>query len=68
MTVRELINNLLNYDMDKEVMIYLNEPHTDEYNTTISGYEFHIKKINKFSDIIEIEFLDWRKKGDTDGR
>ena len=64
MTVRELINELLDNDMNKEVCLYLNEPHTDNTGK-VSGYIFKIDKVNSYPSYqngVELEFTDWRKK------
>ena len=63
MTVRELINGLLDCNMDAEVKLFLNEPFTDE-NGDCNGYLFNINKIHgkkTIVNIVELEFADWRK-------
>jgi len=62
MKVRELINHLLDFDMDSEVVLFLNEPHIDEFDSKVLGYCFNINKFNKFAGNVELEFTDWRKE------
>lgn len=58
MTVRELINKLLDRPMDDEVLLYYDKEHIDERGEKCSGYVFHIDDVKK-SDIM---FTDWRDK------
>ena len=60
MTVRELINKLLDRPMDEEVMLCYPKKHQDGFGGTCSGYGFHIDDVEG-SDII---FTDWRDKND----
>lgn len=60
MTVRELINELLNCNMDKEVKLWLDEPHDDGFGGTTNGYLFGIDDVCNRS-YAEIKFTDWRK-------
>lgn len=59
MTVRELIECLLDCEMDSEVKIYLRKPHKDEFGE-IEGFLFDIYNINKHPGLTELEFSDWR--------
>ncbi len=61
MTVRELINGLLDCNMDAEVKLFLNEPFTDE-NGDCNGYLFNINNITCRHDYIYLGFTDWRKE------
>lgn len=60
MTVRELINELLNMPMDAEVSISVDEEHLDEHGEQCAGYVFDLKEINKYDNRVEITFDDWR--------
>jgi hypothetical protein len=57
MTVRELINALLDCDMDQRAELYLLEHGTDNRGDEITGYVFDIESVEKNS----IVFKDWRK-------
>ena len=59
MTVRELINKLLDRPMDNDVMLCYNKEHLDKYGDIVHGYAFHIDGVEK-DDII---FTDWRDNG-----
>lgn len=60
MTVRELIECLLNCAMDSEVKIYLRKPHKDEFVGEIEGFLYDIDNINKHPGLTELEFSDAR--------
>ena len=63
MTVKELINKLLETHMDNEAMIYLQDKHIDEeQRVRVSGYLFDIKEVHFTNGITEIAYDDWRKK------
>lgn len=57
MTVRELINKLLDRPMDDDVQLYYDKGHIDEYDEHCRGYLFDIDDV-KGSEII---FTDWRE-------
>ena len=59
MKVRELINALLDCNMDDNILLFLNEPHEDEYGKC-SGYLFNIDSVD--AKRAEILFTDWRHK------
>ena len=63
MTVRELINKLLDEPMDREVLLYYEKEHIDEFGVS-SGYTFHVDDVRNG----EIMFTDWRdkKKGEIE--
>ena len=59
MTVRELINQLIDMPSDEEVCLYLPEKHIDEVAGEVQGYIFHIDEVDvKDRSIV---FTDWRK-------
>mgnify|MGYP003295481430 CR=1 FL=1 len=64
MTVRELINKLLDRPMDDEVLLCYDKEHIDEHGEKCSGYVFHIDDV-KESDIM---FTDWRDKAESEGK
>lgn len=58
MTVRELINKLLDRPMDDEVMLCYYKEHIDKYGEKCSGYCFGIddvKKVKSYSQIGEMK-------------
>lgn len=58
MTVRELINKLLDEPMDKEVLLNYEKEFIDEQGEECSGYLFNIDDVRNG----EIMFIDWRDK------
>lgn len=56
MTVRELINKLLDRPMDDEVLLCYDKEHIDERGEKCDGYGFHIDDVKES----EIMFTDWR--------
>ena len=62
MTVKELINKLLDEPMDKEVLLVYEKEHIDEYGEKCSGYSFNIDDVRKG----EIMFTDWRDKAEAE--
>lgn len=64
MTVRELINKLLDRPMDDEVMLCYYKEHIDKYGEKCSGYCFGIDDVKKS----EIIFTDWRDKEESEGK
>ena len=59
MTVKELINKLLEAPMDNEVYLCYDKEHVDEYGIKCSGYNFNIDGVRKNGEIV---FTDWRDK------
>lgn len=58
MTVRELINKLLDEPMDREVMLSCKEDFIDERGEKCRGYVFDIGAVKNG----QIIFTDWRDK------
>lgn len=52
MTVKELINKLLDEPMDKEVLLSYRKEFIDERGNKCSGYVFDIDTVKKWSDYI----------------
>lgn len=63
MTVKELINKLLEAPMDNEVYLCYDKEHVDEYGEKCSGYCFNIDDVMKNGDIV---FTDWRDKPESE--
>lgn len=61
MTVKNLIEELLNYPMDMEIKVSCDDEHDDGFGGTCKGYTFEIQKIEKFAGEANIMFVDWRK-------
>lgn len=59
MTVKELIIKLLDYKMDSEVSLSIDEPHQDEHGK-IEGYVFDIDSIEYEYGAVMIKFNDYR--------
>ena len=66
MTVRALINALLDCPMDSEVDLFLREPSKNKQGEDVTGYIFKIDSINSNGKFTELEFHDWRKELDKD--
>ena len=62
MTVRELINKLLDRPMDEEVLLCYDKEHIDEHGDICHGYAFRIDAVKDS----EIMFTDWRDKENKD--
>lgn len=62
MTVRELINKLLDCDIDEEIKLQLPEEHESEHDGLCSGYLFDIQRVDTHYNYIV--FTDWRKTAD----
>lgn len=60
MTVRELINTLLDKQMDSEVVLETFDPH----RKVVSGVIFHIDKVSQSRQYPTIHFTDWRDEVD----
>ena len=57
MTVRELINALLDSPIDRDVRLYIEGTHTDERGEECSGWLFDIDSVEYGA---LIKFTDWR--------
>lgn len=62
MTVRELINKLLDEPMDNEVLLSYKKEFVDERGEKCSGYCFEIDDVRQG----EIMFTDWRDKTESE--
>ena len=60
MTVRELINKLLDCRMDAQVMVFTKDPKRPDCN----GVIFEIDGLTDSSSIVDIQFTDWRDEVD----
>lgn len=63
MTVKELINKLLEAPMDNEVYLSYDKEHVDEYGEKCSGYMFNIDGVRKNGEIV---FTDWRDNPESE--
>lgn len=61
MTVKDLISKLLEMPMDAEVFISDPTPHEDAHGIC-NGYYFGVDSVKQNSNIVEIEFTDWRNE------
>lgn len=62
MTVKELITNLLEEDMNAEVMVATtDESRKDEYSTEKNNVIFKINEVEHWGNSAYIGFTDWRK-------
>ena len=61
MTVRELINELLDKEMNSEVMLFTKDPNRPD----ITGVIFHITGVSASKCAPEIIFDDWRDETDS---
>lgn len=62
MTVKELINELLDLPMHSEIMLRYPKEHSDGYGGTVYGYGYEIDGVTKDGGTVYIEFTDWRDK------
>lgn len=62
MTVRELINELLDYPMGAEVRLHISKEHRDEYGIQSSGIVFEIDNVDSWGSRPLINFTDWREE------
>lgn len=60
MTVKELITELLNYNMETEIYLVTKKFHIDEYGNDCNGYSFKIDKVDTFGPDVELLFTDYR--------
>ena len=60
MTVRELIQELINYNLDAEIVVATDKKYTNELGHECKGRMFEIKNIDTFATCVEILFDDWR--------
>ena len=61
MTTKDLIKELLNYPMDSEVYLSLDEEHDDGDGGKCNGYLFEIERLERFNDKCLLSFTDYRK-------
>ena len=61
MTVKNLIEELLDYPMNMKINVACDDEHGDGFGGTCKGYTFKIQKIEKFAGEANIVFDDWRK-------
>jgi len=60
MTVRELIKELVDYNLDAEIVVATNKRYIDELGEECEGRMFDIKYMDTFGGCVEILFDDWR--------
>lgn len=60
MTVRELITELLNYNLDSEIVVATDKKYINELGHECKGRMFGIKDTDTFGSCVEILFDDWR--------
>lgn len=60
MNVKELITELLNYNMESEVYLVTNKFYIDEEGNGYNGYSFKIDKIDTFGSDVKLLFTDYR--------
>lgn len=60
MTIRELIKELLNYNLDSEIVVATDKEYVNELGHECKGRIFDIKNIDTFGGCVEILFDDWR--------
>lgn len=60
MTVRELITELLNYNLDSEIVVATDKEYVNKLGHECKGHMFGIKDIDTFGYCVEILFDDWR--------
>ncbi len=62
MTVRELIKELIDYNLDAEIVVATDKKYINELGHECKGRMFDIKNIDTFSSYVEILFEDWRSE------
>ena len=62
MTVRELIEGLLDFPMEATVRLNINEEHVDERGEKCLGYMFDIDKMESWGVSCLLTFTDWRNR------
>lgn len=60
MTVRELIKELMGYDLDKDIFIGTDKEYQHKDGYKVKGRTFHITNIKNFDGCVKIIFDDWR--------
>ena len=68
MTVRELINKLLDIPMNHEISVCYDKEHIDKYGEKCSGYCFDIDDVRNCERKGEIMFTDWRDKAESEDK
>lgn len=67
MTVKELIERLLDEPMNSEVMIHTPIKHIDRFGQEVNGYAFHIDDVERWSKYTTfLNFIDYRKGADDE--
>ena len=56
MKIRTLIQELVNYDMNCDIVIDVDKEHYDEYGKLCKGYLFDISSIEIFGSMITLKF------------
>lgn len=62
MTVRELIEGLLDFPMEATVRLHIHEEHEDEHGEKCLGYIFDIDKMESWGASCLLTFTDWRNR------
>jgi hypothetical protein len=65
MTVKDLISKLLEMPMTAEVFLSDPTPFEDGHGRC-NGYYFGIDDVKQNSDVVEIEFTDWRSQKESE--
>ena len=60
MTVRELIKDLVDYNLDAEIVVATDKKYVDKRGEECKRRMFEIKNIDTFGSCVEILFDDWR--------
>ena len=60
MTVKQLITQLLDYDLNNEVVVGVDYPPKKQAETGCIGAEFEIRNVSNLGGTIEIKVHDWR--------
>lgn len=60
MTVKQLITQLLDYDLNNEVVVGVDYPPKKQAETGCTGSDFEITNVSNFGGTIEIKVHDWR--------
>jgi hypothetical protein len=64
MTVRELIKELIDYNLDAEIVVATDKKYVDKRGEECKGRMFEIKDTDTFGSCVEILFDDWRETDD----
>lgn len=60
MTVRELIKELMDYDLNKDIFVATDKEYQHKDGYKVKGRTFHITGIKNFAGCVDIIFDDWR--------